>query len=109
MPNGGRNAVIGLVVGFALFSGLGKNPLQAFYVFFVKPVELAALARAIGRAAAPVSSKNVFDFLRTLRENGPMVRMCAVESQRSPDMLAWHLQRIEEEAQAIIGQAFSTH
>jgi simple sugar transport system permease protein len=28
-----------LVVGFALFSGLGKNPLEAFYVFFVKPVE----------------------------------------------------------------------
>ena len=28
-----------LVIGFALFSGLGKNPLEAFYVFFVKPVE----------------------------------------------------------------------
>ncbi len=28
-----------LIVGFALFSGLGKNPLEAFYVFFVKPVE----------------------------------------------------------------------
>jgi simple sugar transport system permease protein len=28
-----------LVVGFALFSGLGKNPLEAFHVFFVKPVE----------------------------------------------------------------------
>ena len=28
-----------LVVGFVLFSGLGKNPLEAFYVFFVKPVE----------------------------------------------------------------------
>ena len=31
-------AVATLVVGFALFSGLGKNPLQAFHVFFVKPV-----------------------------------------------------------------------
>jgi ABC-type uncharacterized transport system permease subunit len=28
-----------LSVGFVLFSGLGKNPLEAFYVFFVKPVE----------------------------------------------------------------------
>ena len=28
-----------LAVGFVLFSLLGKNPLQAFYVFFVKPVE----------------------------------------------------------------------
>ena len=28
-----------LVVGFVLFSMLGKNPLEAFYVFFVKPVE----------------------------------------------------------------------
>jgi general nucleoside transport system permease protein len=28
-----------LVVGFALFSGLGKNPLEAFHVFFVRPVE----------------------------------------------------------------------
>jgi len=28
-----------LVVGFVLFTMLGKNPLEAFYVFFVKPVE----------------------------------------------------------------------
>jgi simple sugar transport system permease protein len=28
-----------LIVGFVLFSLLGKSPLQAFYVFFVKPVE----------------------------------------------------------------------
>lgn len=28
-----------LVVGFALFSALGKSPWQAFHVFFVKPVE----------------------------------------------------------------------
>src|SRR5262245_44020795 len=28
-----------LLVGFVLFSLLGKNPWQAFYVFFVKPVE----------------------------------------------------------------------
>jgi general nucleoside transport system permease protein len=27
------------IVGFVLFSGLGKNPYQAFYVFFVKPVD----------------------------------------------------------------------
>jgi simple sugar transport system permease protein len=28
-----------LAVGFLLFSSLGKNPFQAFYVFFVKPVD----------------------------------------------------------------------
>lgn len=28
-----------LLVGFVLFSLLGKSPLQAFYVFFLKPVE----------------------------------------------------------------------
>jgi len=28
-----------LVVGFVLFAGLGKNPLEAFEVFFIKPVE----------------------------------------------------------------------
>jgi simple sugar transport system permease protein len=28
-----------LAVGFVLFSSLGKNPFQAFYVFFVKPVD----------------------------------------------------------------------
>ena len=27
-----------LIVGFALFSALGKNPWQAFHVFFIKPV-----------------------------------------------------------------------
>jgi len=27
------------VVGFALFSGMGKNPFAAFYVFFVKPID----------------------------------------------------------------------
>src|SRR6202008_4410225 len=32
-------AVATLVVGFVLFSILGKNPFEAFYVFFVKPVE----------------------------------------------------------------------
>src|SRR5260370_13758947 len=26
-------------VGFVLFSGLGKNPFAAFYVFFLKPVD----------------------------------------------------------------------
>ncbi len=28
-----------LVIGFALFSALGKDPWQAFHVFFIKPVE----------------------------------------------------------------------
>jgi len=32
-------ALATLIVGFALFSGLGKNPFEAFQVFFVKPVE----------------------------------------------------------------------
>src|SRR5271169_1286632 len=28
-----------LIVGFVLFAALGKNPFEAFHVFFVKPVE----------------------------------------------------------------------
>jgi ABC-type uncharacterized transport system permease subunit len=32
-------AVATLVVGFVLFAALGKNPFEAFRVFFVKPVE----------------------------------------------------------------------
>jgi simple sugar transport system permease protein len=32
-------ALATLVTGFLLFSALGKDPLQAFHVFFVKPIE----------------------------------------------------------------------
>jgi general nucleoside transport system permease protein len=32
-------AVAVFVVGFVLFSSLGKNPFAAFYVFFVKPID----------------------------------------------------------------------
>jgi hypothetical protein len=32
-------AIATLAVGFVIFSVLGKNPLDAFHVFFVKPVE----------------------------------------------------------------------
>ena len=31
-------AALTIVVGFVLFSALGRNPLQAFYTFFVHPV-----------------------------------------------------------------------
>jgi simple sugar transport system permease protein len=31
-------AVLTLVAGFILFSALGKNPLQAFYTFFIHPI-----------------------------------------------------------------------
>src|SRR5437868_5370032 len=31
-------AVLTVVAGFILFSALGKNPLQAFYTFFIYPV-----------------------------------------------------------------------
>jgi len=41
-----------LVVGFVLFSLLGKNPWQAFHVFFVKPVEtLYGVAELLLKAA----------------------------------------------------------
>ncbi len=31
-------AALTVVAGFILFSALGKNPLQAFYTFFIYPV-----------------------------------------------------------------------
>src|SRR5262245_59013018 len=31
-------AVLTIIAGFILFSALGKNPLQAFYTFFVHPI-----------------------------------------------------------------------
>ena len=40
------------VVGFVLFSGMGKNPFAAFYVFFVKPVDsLYGLAELLLKAS----------------------------------------------------------
>ena len=31
-------AMLTVIAGFILFSALGKNPLQAFYTFFVYPI-----------------------------------------------------------------------
>jgi simple sugar transport system permease protein len=43
-----------LVVGFVLFSLLGKNPWQAFYVFFIKPVETLYGAAELLLKAGPL-------------------------------------------------------
>src|SRR2546425_2508463 len=40
------------------------------------------LSEADGKTLEQVLKEMVRDFLGTLRENGPMVRMCAAESQR---------------------------
>jgi ABC-type uncharacterized transport system permease subunit len=47
-------ALATLVVGFLLFSALGKNPWQAFHVFFVKPVETLYGAGELLLKASPL-------------------------------------------------------
>ncbi len=54
------------------------------------------LSNAEGKPLEQVLKEMVRDFLRTLRENGPMVRMCAAESQRNPELAAEHLKHIQE-------------
>ena len=45
-------AVLTLVAGFVLFSALGRNPLQAFYTFFVYPVrDLNGVAELLLKAS----------------------------------------------------------
>jgi len=61
------------------------------------------LAESDGVPLEQVLRDLISNFLQTLRENGPMVRMCAIESQRSPEMLAWHLQRIGDNQQLMAG------
>ena len=43
---------------------------------------------------ADVLRELIRDFMQTLRENAEMVRMCAAEMQRNPEMKAFHVQRI---------------
>jgi AcrR family transcriptional regulator len=54
------------------------------------------LSEAEGKSLEQVLREMVRDFLGTLRENGPMVRMCAAESQRNPELAAEHLRHIQE-------------
>ncbi len=54
------------------------------------------LSQADGKTLEQVLKEMVRDFLGTLRENGPMVRMCAAESQRNPELAAEHLRHIQE-------------
>ena len=43
-----------LVIGFVLFSAMGKNPWQALYVFFVDPVDTAYKAGELLLKASPI-------------------------------------------------------
>lgn len=52
------------------------------------------LAGAEGKPLSDVLRDLIGDFLATLREHGPKVRMCAIEMQRNPEMAAEHRQRI---------------
>src|SRR5438045_7436465 len=54
------------------------------------------LSEADGKSLEHVLKEMVRDFLGTLRENGPMVRMCAAESQHNPELAAEHLKHIQE-------------
>ncbi len=59
------------------------------------------LAGAEGLPVEQVLRELVTDLMRTLRQNGEMVRMCAGESQRSPELAAWHRERIQENQRLI--------
>jgi AcrR family transcriptional regulator len=52
------------------------------------------LARAEGVPLADILREMIHDFMQTLRKNGPMVRMCATEMQRNPEMAAGHKERV---------------
>lgn len=54
------------------------------------------LSNADGKTLEQVLREMVRDFLGTLRENGPMVRMFASESQRNPELAAEHLKHIQD-------------
>lgn len=53
------------------------------------------LAQSGDKPLAAVLQELVEDFMQTLRDNSDMVRMCAVESQRDPEIASWHRQRIQ--------------
>jgi AcrR family transcriptional regulator len=54
------------------------------------------LADGAGQPLVDVVRELMRDFLQTLRENAEMVRVCATEMQRNPEMKAFHVERIGE-------------
>lgn len=54
------------------------------------------LADGAGKPLTDVLRELIQSFMQTLRENAEMVRFCATERQRSPEMAAFHLQKIED-------------
>jgi AcrR family transcriptional regulator len=54
------------------------------------------LSTADGKPVEQVLREIVADFLDTLREHGPNIRMCVAEMQRNADMAAEHVERIEQ-------------
>ena len=60
------------------------------------------LSEAEGKPIDVVLTELLTDFLKTLRENAPMVRMCATEMQSNPVMSEAHCKRIQENQNLII-------
>jgi AcrR family transcriptional regulator len=54
------------------------------------------LAEGAEKPLQSVLSELVLDFMKTLRENAEMVRFCASERQRNPELAEFHLRKIEE-------------
>lgn len=52
------------------------------------------LAEGVGQPLEIVLRALMSDFLQTLRDNAEMVRVCATEMQRNPEMREFHVQRI---------------
>lgn len=60
------------------------------------------LANAEGMAVSDVLHALVSDFLQTLYENAPAIRMCTAETQHNPEMAAFFLQKIEDNQRLIV-------
>lgn len=60
------------------------------------------LTEAKGVPLEKVLRDIVVDFLQTLREHAPSVRICMAESQRSPEIAAWLLARFADNQRLIV-------
>jgi AcrR family transcriptional regulator len=54
------------------------------------------LGESAGKSVDKVLRELMLQFMQTLRENAEMVRFCATERQRNPELAAFHLQKIED-------------
>src|SRR5213076_3284502 len=69
-------AALTIVAGFILFSALGKNPVQAFYTFFIHPIRPERRRRAASQSVTADADRR-----------GPRLRLpreCLEHRRRGP-------------------------